>query len=109
MYSAGEYDGSDDVQKMLDYCRKYIWPSGNAGGQAQHFGHWHYMHLYYSQVMYRHEGDWPKYFRDVGQQLLRTQSANGSWTEGHVGPVYVTAICAIILQLDKACLPIYQR
>jgi len=109
MYSAGEYDGSEDVQKMLEYCRKKIWPGNEAGGQTQHFGHWHYMHLYYSQVMYRHEDDWPKYFRDIGQQLLRTQSANGSWTEGHVGPVYVTAICAIILQLDKASLPIYQK
>lgn len=109
MYSAGEYDGSQDVQRMLEYCRKNIWPGGAAGGQAQHFGHWHYMHLYYAQVMYRHESEWPKYFRDIGQQLLRTQSANGSWTEGHVGPVYVTSICAIILQLDKGYLPIYQR
>jgi hypothetical protein len=108
MYSAGEYDGSEDVKRMLEYCRQNIWPSGG-GTQAQHFGHWHYMHLYYAQVMYRHEDEWQKYFRDIGQQILRTQSANGSWTEGHVGPVYVTAICATILQLDKAYLPIYQR
>jgi hypothetical protein len=40
---------------------------------------------------------------------LRKQSASGAWKEGHVGPVYTTAINATILQLDNGFLPIYQR
>ncbi len=108
MYSTGQYDEAEQVQRMLDYCRKNIWPGGGIS-QSQHFGHWHYMHLYYAQIMYRHEEDWEKYFPEVSQTLMRTQSANGSWNEGHVGPVYVTALCTIILQLDKGYLPIFQR
>jgi hypothetical protein len=108
MYSAGDYDTSDDVKRMMEYCRKNIWPGGGIG-QSQSFGHWHYMHMYYAQVMYRHPDEWPKYYGEISQSVLRSQSANGSWSEGSVGPVYVTAICAIILQLDKDYLPIFQR
>lgn len=108
MYSAGEYEDSDEVQQMLEYCRQTIWPGGGIS-QSQHFGHWHYMHFYFAQVMYRDPEQWEDYFKEVSQQILRSQSSDGSWTEGHVGPVYVTAINAIILQLDKGFLPIYQR
>lgn len=108
MYSAGEYEDSDHVQQMLEYCKQNIWPGGGIS-QSQHFGHWHYMHLYFAQVMYRDAKQWDEYFKEVSQQILRSQSANGAWNEGHVGPVYVTAINAIILQLDKGYLPIYQR
>jgi hypothetical protein len=52
---------------------------------------------------------WSKYFNTVSKQIVSQQSANGSWKEGHVGPVYVTAINATILQLDNGYLPIYQR
>ena len=31
------------------------------------------------------------------------------WTQGYIGPIYTTALNLIILQLDNACLPIYQR
>ena len=40
---------------------------------------------------------------------MRTQDADGSWTGGHVGPVFITAVYLTILQLDNAALPIYQR
>lgn len=108
MYSAGEYDASEHVKKMMEFCRKNVWPGGgDAVGQS--FGHWHYMHYYYSQVMYRHPKDWDKYIADIGSEILNTQAANGSWSEGSVGPVYVTAINCTILQLDKDFLEIYQR
>lgn len=104
MFNAGEYE-SEDVKKMLDYCKKKVWPG--RGGSS---GHWHYMHYYWAQVMYR-QGDkeWKAYWDDVGQQILRKQSAGGEWTEGYVGTVYTTAINATILQLDNGFLPIYQR
>ena len=42
-------------------------------------------------------------------KLKAQQSADGSWTGGHVGPSFITAVHLTILQLDNACLPIYQR
>lgn len=105
LFSAGEYD-SGDVKQMLEYCEKNIWP----GGGNRQFGHWHYAHLYYAQVMYRRGGEkWDEYLDDIGGTILRQQSASGAWDEGHIGPVYVTAINATILQLDNGYLPIYQR
>lgn len=106
MFNAGEYD-SENVRKMLEYCRKNVWPGQS---QQQFFGHWHYAHFYYAQVMYRLGGeDWDKYFDDIGGQILRKQSANGAWKEGQIGDVYTTSINAVILQLDNGYLPIYQR
>ncbi len=108
MYSAGDYDASEHVKNMLGYCKKNVWP-GTGDAMAQSFGHWHYMHYYYSQVMYRSPQEWDKYIADVGGEILNTQAANGSWSEGNVGPVYVTAINCTILQLEKDFLEIYQR
>jgi hypothetical protein len=63
--------------------------------------------------MYRMEDQWPKYLDDIGGQLIKTQTTagqnKGAWTDGHIGPVYTTAINATILQLGKGYLPIYQR
>ncbi len=108
LFSAGDYGDSEDVDKMLDYCKKNIWPEGG-GVKTDGFGHWHYMHYYYAQVMYRDKELWKNYSDEIKQVVLTTQSADGSWQEGHIGPIYVTAINATILQLDKAFLPIYQR
>ena len=113
MFSAGEYK-SGQVKLMLDFCKKHIWPGSS---QRQYFGHWHYTHLYYSQVLYRlddKEGkrdhkEWDKYFDVISKEILRQQSASGAWKQGHIGPVYTTAINATILQLDNGFLPIYQR
>ncbi len=106
LFNAGEYEG-DGVKKMLTYCEKNVWPGK---GRSVYTGHWHYMHYYYAQVMYR-QGDeqWNKYWDDVCQDILRKQSSSGAWNEGHVGAVYTTAINATILQLDNGFLPIYQR
>lgn len=108
MYSAGEYDESDHVAKMLEYCQKNVWP-GEGINQAHMFGHWHYTHYYYAQVMYRDLEQWPRYFADISRELVVTQQGDGAWGGGHVGPVYTTAINATILQLDRGFLPIYQR
>ncbi len=106
MFNAGEYE-NDVTKKMLAYCEKNVWPA--SGNNSLH-GHWHYTHLYYAQVMYR-LGDekFNKYFNDVSKDILRKQSANGSWQEGHIGPVYTTAINVTILLMDNGYLPIYQR
>ncbi len=108
MYSAGEYDETDDVQRMLDYCAQNIWPGGGIS-QSQHFGHWHYAHFYFAQVMYRDEENWEQYFAEISTELLRSQLRDGSWNDGQVGPIYVTAINAMIMQFDKGYVPIFQR
>lgn len=106
LFNSGEYK-SPYAKKLLAFCEKNVWP-GNSS--RRNFGHWHYSHYYYSQVIYR-LGDekWKKYVADVGQDIIRKQSASGAWKEGHVGPVYTTAINATILQIDNGYLPIYQR
>lgn len=104
MFNTGEYKGAD-VKQMLAYCKKSVWP-----GNSRNSSHWHYKHLYFSQVMYRlGDKEWKKYIADVGDQILKKQSADGSWRGGHVGVVYSTAINATILQLDNAYIPVYQR
>jgi len=106
MFNAGEYD-SDHTKKMLKFCEKNVWPGRS---HQRYFGHWHYTHYYYAQVMYRLGGEkWKKYFDAISKDILRQQSAQGAWISGHVGPVDTTAINATILQLDNGYLPIYQR
>ncbi len=106
MFNSGEYE-TDQVKKMMAYCEKNVWPGR---GVTSRFGHWHYTHYYYSQVMYR-MGDekWGNYYGEIKKQLLRTQSSSGAWLEGYIGPVYTTSINATILQLENGFLPIYQR
>jgi hypothetical protein len=106
LFNAGEYD-SEYAQKLMKFCKTHLSPSGE---DAHTFGHWHYTHYYYAQVMYRVGGDeWKNYFGTISKNILRKQSADGSWKEGHVGPVYTTAINTTILLLDNGYLPIYQR
>lgn len=106
LFSSGEYE-SDLASDLIKYCEANIEKNT---GITQSGNHWHYTHFYYSQVQYR-MGDekWLPYFSNISKQILSQQTANGSWKEGIVGPVYVTAINSTILQLDNGFLPIYQR
>jgi hypothetical protein len=106
LFNSGEYD-NEYVKKLLSFCDTNVWP-GHANND--YLGHWHYTHFYYSQVMFRlGEDKWRKYFDDIGNDIVRKQSPSGAWKEGHVGPVYTTAINTTILQLDNGYLPIYSR
>ena len=104
LYNAGEYDGQY-VPKLMKYCKGKI---GNVSGRS--FGHWHYTHYYYAQVMYREGGkDWETYREKVQKRLVSEAGADGSWAQGHIGNVYTTAINLTVLQLQNGVLPIYQR
>jgi len=104
LFNAGEYD-SKYVPKLLAYCKKNL---GNLS--AQGFGHWHYAHYYYAQVLYRDGGDtWTDYRDEIHARLVSEASPEGFWNQGYIGPVYTTSINLTILQLDNATLPIYQR
>ena len=105
LFNAGDYD-SKHVPDMMAYCKKQLY---KLGGNVQHFGHWHYTYLYYSQVVYREGGDSWRNFRDrIYARLAKEQTRDGFW-QGNIGPVYITSINLIIMQLENGYLPIFQR
>ena len=107
LFNAGEEDDTH-VPRMLAYADQHL---GNIANNS--FGHWHYAHFYYAQVMYRAGGrKWEAYRSQMEKRLLAEAQADRGgvcWTQGYIGPVYTTATNLTILQLDKAALPIYQR
>ncbi len=107
LFNAGEEDDTH-VPRMLGYAEKHL---GNIANTS--FGHWHYAHFYYAQVMYREGGrKWESYRGEVERRLVseaHRDRTGYSWSQGYIGDVYTTATNLIILQLDKGTLPIYQR
>jgi hypothetical protein len=104
LYNAGDYD-SDFVPRLMKYCRGNLGNISNSG-----FGHWHYAHYYYAQVMYREGGKtWEEYRDGIFKRIVSEASSEGYWSQGYIGPVYTTAINLTILQLPTGALPIYQR
>jgi len=123
LFSAGEYK-DELVKKWFKYCQTAI--PINGGGIRM--GHDEYTHLYYAQAVYILGDDgwekmfgptpadqrvtWSAYRKGMFDNLLQTQNSDGSWPGGggfSVGPVYSTAIYAIIMQLDKGAVPFFQR
>lgn len=106
LYNAGDYD-SKHVPEMMKYAKGTLHDITSNG--ARSFGHWHYTYLYYSQVVYRQGAiEWEPFRDKLYNRILAEQGTNGSWT-GNIGPIYVAACNLIMLQLDKAYLPVYQR
>ncbi|MCA9241151.1 MAG: terpene cyclase/mutase family protein [Planctomycetales bacterium] len=111
LYNAGEYD-DQYVPRMKLYCRRHL----EVGNQSN-YSHWHYAHFYYSQVKYREGGEaWDEYKKAIAAKLMREASPANTpegpgvyWEQGYISNVYITALNLIILQQDKAMLPIYQR
>lgn len=107
LFNAGEEDDTH-VPRMLDYAQKHLGNIANNG-----FGHWHYAHYYYAQVMYREGGrQWTTYRDLIEKRLVSEAQQDGGgvfWPQGYIGHVYTTATNLTILQLDKGTLPIYQR
>ncbi len=107
LFNAGEYDDTH-VPRMLAYAETHLGNIANTG-----FGHWHYAHYYYAQVMYREGGSkWNDYRRQIEKRLCAeaTRERDGVfWQQGYIGSVYTTATNLTILQLDNGMLPIYQR
>jgi hypothetical protein len=107
LFNAGEYD-SEYVPKLRAYCKRNLSDISNQG-----FGHWHYAHYYYSQVLYREGGaEWATYRDQVYNRLAGEATQSGNfvfWNQGYIGPIYTTAINLTIMQLENGSLPIYQR
>ncbi|MEK6247179.1 MAG: terpene cyclase/mutase family protein, partial [Planctomycetales bacterium] len=99
LFNAGEYDG-EFVPKLMKYCERNLSEISN-----ENFGHWHYAHYYYSQVMYREGGKtWDAYKEGAYGKILRDVTDDGKlyakWSQGYIGEVYTTAINLTILQLE---------
>ncbi len=117
-FSAGDYK-STYAKKWLKYCQENI-PIGRG-----HVGHDEYQSYYFSQAVYVLGDDgyqklfpnvkksdaltWTKYRNAIFDSIKNTQTREGSWNVGYIGPVYSTAINLTILQLENSTLPIYQR
>jgi hypothetical protein len=104
LYNAGDYD-DEYVPKLMNYCRTQLDNISNQG-----FGHWHYAHYYYAQVLYREGGKaWDEYRDKIFERIISEAGNDGSWSQGYIGSVYTTATNLTILQLPQGVLPIYQR
>jgi hypothetical protein len=107
LFNAGEYD-SEYVPKLQGYCERNLGDISNQG-----FGHWHYAHYYYAQVLYREGGDhWDNYRDKLYAKLLGEATETGKyivWNQGYIGAIYTTAVNLTMLQLENGALPIYQR
>jgi hypothetical protein len=119
MFSAGEYK-SPLARKWLEFCKTNL-PIGQIGRG----GHDEYAQYYYAQSMYilgddgyqklypdSAEADrltWTKYREVMFKHIMDTQTSDGSWTGGYIGPIFASCVNLTILQLDKSTLPIYQR
>lgn len=106
-YNAGIYDGPM-IEQALRFVRPRLDP--RAERLAGHFGHFFYGHLYLAQAMYLgSEQQWPAYFGEISNVLLRAQRSDGSWEGDMVGPIYGTSVALLILQIPYKNLPIMQR
>lgn len=117
--SAGDYN-SPLVKKWFKFTQGHV---GGLGGAR--FGHDEYTHYYLAQAIYMLGENgyaklfpdskpddrlrWSVYRKNNFETFLRTQQADGSWTGGQVGPVFITGVYLTIMQLDNAVLPIYMR
>jgi hypothetical protein len=107
LFNAGDYD-SEYVPKLLAFSQKNLGSLSRQGLDT--FGHFHYAHYYYAQVLYREGGaKWDDYRNRMFPRLVSEAGSDGSWNQDQVGPVYTTSINLTILQLPKGVLPIYQR
>ena len=120
-FNAGEYQ-SDLAKKWISFCKTAI-PVDRSGRDS--FGHWEYTHFYFAQAVYILGDDgyakmfpqsrqddrltWSKYKNEVFEYIASRQAADGSWGQGHIGPIFTSACHLVILQLENGVLPIFQR
>jgi hypothetical protein len=108
LYNAGQYE-HPIAERCLAYIKKLM--GTGRGSRLNNFsGHKFYTMLYLSQAMYlSSEENWNDYFPGVRDELIQTQSADGSWQGDSVGTTYGTSIALLTLQLPYKYLPILQR
>ena len=101
LYWAGDYS-APEIARGLVRLRL----TGNMDVGDEHF---FYTHYYVAQAMFQAGGEhWAAYFPTAREALLAAQAPDGSWTSPEGAP-YATAMAAIVLQVPRQYLPIFQR
>jgi len=103
--------------------------TGNAlANERANFGFWELSHFYLAQAIYKLGEDghgkmrpdltdnapaslikWSAYRDALFEVIVRRQTDDGSFSAGQIGPLFSTALCLVILQLDNEQLPCCRR
>jgi hypothetical protein len=102
LYSAGIYEG-DQVTKALEYLMKF-----KPNGAQQAGGHYFYANYYAVQAMWHAGGkQWNEWYPLIRDQLVKSQTPEGSWRSSEAGPEFGAAMACIILQMPLNYLPVF--
>ncbi len=102
LYSAGIYEGKE-VETGLEYLMKYK-PSGG----SQSGGHYFYSNYYAIQAVWHAGGKhWDEWYPAIRDQLVKNQTAGGSWRSSEAGEQFGAAMGSIILQMPLNYLPVF--
>jgi hypothetical protein len=102
LYSAGIYEG-EAVEKALEYLDKFKPSRGQQGG-----GHYFYSHYYAIQAMWHAGGKyWNEWYPAIRDELVSSQTDEGSWRSSEAGPEFGAAMGCIILQIPLNFLPVF--
>ncbi|MCL4210690.1 MAG: terpene cyclase/mutase family protein [Phycisphaeraceae bacterium] len=106
LFYAGIHE-DNAIDRGLDYIARNAMPgAANRTGEAHYF----YGHYYAVQAMYLAGGKhWERWWPAIRDELVRSQSSNGSWPDHYANGAYGTAMALIILQMPKRYLPIFQK
>jgi hypothetical protein len=71
----------------------------------------YYERLYLAQAYWQNPDQriFDRWFSEERKKLLRSQAADGSWSNARFGPTYATAINVLVLAIPDQLLPIFQR
>jgi len=101
LYSAGIYEGKE-VETGLEYLMKFK-PSGSQSG-----GHYFYSNYYAIQAVWHAGGKhWDEWYPLIRDQLVKSQTAGGSWRSSEAGEQFGAAMGCIILQMPLNYLPVF--
>jgi hypothetical protein len=103
LFVGGAYD-APEIAGGLQYLESFR-------DREEFVQYYFYGHYYAAQAMHQAGGErWQRWFDWIRAALLAGQAEDGSWTEqGHGGPVFATAMAAMILEIPYRYLPIFQR
>ena len=105
LYTSGVHEGPV-LDKGRAYLRKFL--PGIRGIHENDF--YYYGHYYAVQAAWHAGGDlWNSWFPAIRTELMRSQSADGSWFDAWFGSEFSTAMALIVLQTPNHLLPIFDR
>ena len=99
--SAGIYKGP-----IIDNGLAFLEKQGTGRGGGYYF----YGNYYAVQAFWHVGGErWENWYTKIRDELLASQSPDGSWNIDRYGPEFGTAMALIILQMPKDIVPVFSR